>query len=442
MAAKKYLNYDVLTYYDGKIKALIDSKDATTLASAKSYADGLASNYDAAGTANTLVTNLANGAVKDNTDAIAILNGNATTDGSVAKSIADAKTQISVDVAAAKKAGDDAQADVDALEPRVTALEGDVGELESLNTTSKTDLVSAINEVRTAVSAGGTAATITIDTTTTTAGYLKSYTIKQGNNTVGTIDIPKDMVVESGEVVTNPEGQPAGTYIKMVLANVAEPLYVNVGTLVDIYKAKASATQVQVAVDSATREISATIVAGSIGATELAANAVTTEKIADTNVTKAKLSTAVQASLDKADSAVQSVATGSANGTIAVDGTDVAVKGLGSAAYTESSAYATAAQGSKADSAVQSVTTGTTNGTISVDGTAVAVYGLGSAAYTNSDAYDAAGAANAVDTKLTAEVTRATNAEVANTNRIVALENLVGDGFVAITTDEVDALFV
>lgn len=442
MAAKKYLNYDVLTYYDGKIKALIDSKDATTLASAKSYADGLASNYDAAGTANTLVTNLANGAVKDNTDAIAILNGNATTDGSVAKSIADAKTQISVDVAAAKKAGDDAQADVDALEPRVTALEGDVGELESLNTTSKTDLVSAINEVRTAVSAGGTAAAITIDTTTTTAGYLKSYTIKQGNNTVGTIDIPKDMVVESGEVVTNPEGQPAGTYIKMVLANVAEPLYVNVGTLVDIYKAKASATQVQVAVDSATREISATIVAGSIGATELAANAVTTEKIADTNVTKAKLSTAVQASLDKADSAVQSVATGSANGTIAVDDTDVAVKGLGSAAYTESSAYATAAQGSKADSAVQSVTTGTTNGTISVDGTAVAVYGLGSAAYTNSDAYDAAGAANAVDTKLTAEVTRATNAEVANTNRIVALENLVGDGFVAITTDEVDALFV
>ena len=34
-------------------------------------------------------------------------------------------------------------------------------------------------------------------------------------------------------------------------------------------------------------------------------------------------------------------ATGSANGTISVDGTDVAVKGLGSAAYTASTAYAT-----------------------------------------------------------------------------------------------------
>lgn len=57
----------------------------------------------------------------------------------------------------------------------------------------------------------------------------------------------------------------------------------------------------------------------------------------------------------------------------------------------------------KADTAVQSVTTGTeqmANGTISVDGTAVAVKGLGSAAYTASTAYDAAGAAAAVENKL------------------------------------------
>ena len=47
----------------------------------------------------------------------------------------------------------------------------------------------------------------------------------------------------------------------------------------------------------------------------------------------------------------------------------------------------------KADSAVQSVTEGTENGTISVDGEDVSVHGLGSAAYTASSAYDAAGAA-------------------------------------------------
>lgn len=50
------------------------------------------------------------------------------------------------------------------------------------------------------------------------------------------------------------------------------------------------------------------------------------------------------------------ITTGSANGTIAVGGKDVAVKGLGSAAYTESAAYATAAQGTKADQVFAALT--------------------------------------------------------------------------------------
>lgn len=50
------------------------------------------------------------------------------------------------------------------------------------------------------------------------------------------------------------------------------------------------------------------------------------------------------------------ITTGSANGTIAVGGTDVAVKGLGSAAYTETTAYATAAQGTKADQVFAALT--------------------------------------------------------------------------------------
>ena len=55
--------------------------------------------------------------------------------------------------------------------------------------------------------------------------------------------------------------------------------------------------------------------------------------------------------------AATTAASGSANGTIAIDGTDVAVKGLGSAAYTASSAYATTAQGTKADNAVPNTRT-------------------------------------------------------------------------------------
>lgn len=47
------------------------------------------------------------------------------------------------------------------------------------------------------------------------------------------------------------------------------------------------------------------------------------------------------------------------------------------------------------------LTEGTANGTVAFNGTNVAVHGLGSAAYTNSTAYDAAGAAAGVQTALT-----------------------------------------
>ena len=87
---------------------------------------------------------------------------------------------------------------------------------------------------------------------------------------------------------------------------------------------------------------------------------------------------------------------GSTNGTIAVGDEDVPVHGLGSAAYTDSGAYATAAQGALADTALQKadITTGATQGTIAVEGTDVAVNGLKSAAFAETTAFDAAGAAD------------------------------------------------
>lgn len=190
-----------------------------------------------------------------------------------------------------------------ATKDEVEVVDEKVGEITELNTTAKTDLVSAINEVRNSVSAGGTQAAITISTDTTTKGMLKSYTIKQGDNTVGVVDIPKDLVVTSGTVVTNPEGQDEGTYIKLIVANQEEPLYINVGTLVDLYTAKENATQIQLTVDNSTREISAAIVSGSVGSDELGTNAVTTVKIADSNVTLAKLASDVKNAFDVAGSA-------------------------------------------------------------------------------------------------------------------------------------------
>lgn len=129
-------------------------------------------------------------------------------------------------------------------------------------------------------------------------------TIKQGGDTaediIGTINIPADMVVASGAVETYSAGHlpsgvdEPGTYLVLTLANSDnQKVYINVADLIDTYTAAPNATQVQLAVNG--RVLSASIVAGSITATELASGAVTTVKLDDAAVTNAKLaSDAVQ----------------------------------------------------------------------------------------------------------------------------------------------------
>lgn len=94
-----------------------------------------------------------------------------------------------------------------------------------------------------------------------------------------------------------------------------------------------------------------------------------------------------------------------------------------------------------ADTAVQSVVTGETNGTIKVDDKEVAVAGLGSAAYTDSTAYDAAGAASTVKTELLGDVTEAGNTLGKLEDRI---ETIVSDAKTyevkKLTTEELAAL--
>lgn len=119
---KKYVDLNGLTHYDEKIKVLINEKDAATLQSSKDYADGLAENYDAAGTAESKVKELADGQVKTNTEAIAKLNGGADTDGSVAKAVADAKTALQTNIDAVDAKAVAAQTDVDALETYVGTI--------------------------------------------------------------------------------------------------------------------------------------------------------------------------------------------------------------------------------------------------------------------------------------------------------------------------------
>lgn len=66
--------------------------------------------------------------------------------------------------------------------------------------------------------------------------------------------------------------------------------------------------------------------------------------------------------------------------------------------------YATAAQGALADSAVQAIATGAANGTVAVDGTDVAVKGLASAAYAEASDFDASGSAATAEANAKAYV--------------------------------------
>lgn len=241
--------------------------------------------------------------IKANTDAIAKLNGAENVEGSVANAVKTAKDELDAKINANKDVLTklDGAETVDGsvkkqIKDASEAINSKIGTMDDLTTADKATLVGAMNEIKSSVDSAVDGGKVTVATETTSEGMLKSYTIKQGGKDIAVIDIPKDMVVKSGTVVTDPVGQAKGTYLVLTLANATEDkVYINVGTLVDIYTAKADATQVQLSINPATREISATIVAGSIGTAELA----------DGAVTKVKLAKDVQASLEKANTALQ-----------------------------------------------------------------------------------------------------------------------------------------
>ena len=131
----------------------------------------------------------------------------------------------------------------------------------------------------------------------------------------------------------------------------------------------------------------------------------------------------------------------------AADATSKANKALDDAkAYADGLAdnYATAAQGALADTALQpaDITTGSANGTIAVDGQNVAVFGLGSAAYTASTAYERAGAVEALQNGAVA--TNAANIQT-NATAITGLDDRVaeleGVNWTEISDAQIDALF-
>lgn len=95
--------------------------------------------------------------------------------------------------------------------------------------------------------------------------YAAVYHLTKDGANIGTaINIPKDMVVQSGSVVTNPQGQPAGTYIELILQNVETPLYINVGDLIEYVTSGSEATDMVVVSVSDDHKVTATLTDGKI----------------------------------------------------------------------------------------------------------------------------------------------------------------------------------
>lgn len=168
---------------------------------------------------------------------------------------------------------------------------------------------------------------------TAAAGDVATYHLtKDGVNEGVAINIPKDLVVASGSVETFvtgklPEGvTEAGTYIQLNLANSKKPLYINVGQLIEYVTGGSGENDaIQINVSSDTHKVTARVKEGSL--------------------TKEMLAAGVVASLGKADTAVQTVTAGEANGTIKVDGNAVAVTGLQDAAFATVKSINDTAQG-------------------------------------------------------------------------------------------------
>ncbi len=164
------------------------------------------------------------------------------------------------------------------------ATTGAAEDISYSNTTSgltADDVQEAIDELAEASSGGVASKTVWLtDASSGQSDYAKVYRLYQGENApdaitdpatlIGTINIPKDKVLQASSIVditfdsttdklydgltdvtalimgsATPTAADAGKYLKMEMQNVDDPLYVNLQTFVDVYGVELNATEIQ-----------------------------------------------------------------------------------------------------------------------------------------------------------------------------------------------------
>lgn len=379
MAENKFLSLQGLSTYDELIKQEISTGDESALSSAKSYADGLAVNYDPAGTAQTKVQELAEGQVKTNSDNItALQSGKADKSTTLAGyGITDAYTSEQTDSAIAT-----AVANADHLKREI---------VESLPEIESADE----NTIYMVGTGAGTEDSV----------YEEYMLINGGFEKIGSSEVD----------LTN---YALKTYVDQAKAEAISTSGTNTDAKIATKVGEIGDGTVKDYVDQAESDA---ITASNSYADGLAANYATAEQ-------GSKADTALQ----KAD-----ITTGSTDGTIAVDGTDVSVKGLASAAYKE----AGAASGNVPVNGASLGTTADVPVVTNASGQLVphASGALGTAAFAASTAFDAAGTAQSLVSALES------GAVATNASDIDALEGRVdtleGTTWAEISDEEIQALF-
>ena len=296
-----------------------------------------------------------------------------------------------------------------------TGAAGDVAYDNSTSGLTASDVKSALDELAEASSGGVASKTVYLqDESAGQSDYAKVYKLYQGadssdmtqNVLVGTVNIPKDKVVQDGHLVTVedgvdsdgdtvPAGTADGTYVKLTLQNVAQPIYINVSDLIDAYTG-GTTTETTVAISNA-NEITVTI--NTIDGAKIVYKTETSAGAGDGETVKAALTR-----LDGAASTTGSVAQKIASAIGDLDtANDVTIA-------SKSGDVVTIKAGIKEEDGVIAQGTGT-------DITLAAVASTGAAA----------------------DVSYGNNSNVATA--IGNLETLVGDGVEECTTADIQALF-
>lgn len=514
---KKYVSLAKLTKYDELLKAKIAADDAAVLASAKKYAEDLGVNYDGAGLAATKanealeaakgyadgkVSDLANGAVKNNADAIAAIKDDANID-----SFADVVTELAkkqntgdyatkaeaqgyanakdAAIEAAQAAADAAQEDADANALAIEAINhADTGILAQAKSFATTEdakvqanvdaLANKVGTVPEGSTVMGIIANIQENAYDDTAlveridgidGKVTTLVGEDANKSVRTIaneELAKQLIAEGAQesldtlaeiaawIQSHPDDAAAmneaiealkakvDTGDKNVSVYVADAIAaLSIGDYAKAADLIAMGNRVTaLETESAKHALKTEVEAVSTSLTEYkdahagdytnaqidAAIKVNTDAIAklnDTYATDAELATAIENEVTRANGAYAAKAL---EQTVADHKADAV-------------AHVTAGERTLWNAALQTsdIATGSANGAIAVKGVDVAVKGLGSAAFTEASAYDVSGAAATVQGKLDEEILRAKAAEQANADAIAL--------FVEVSEQEILDLF-